>query len=1076
VGQVRPANNHSRSLVDFLNHYKELKHYHIVYDELLVKEKGDSVTIQYELLNPDTALILVFTQQHALTYTRTAPGVLVIKDKGEANTASGSLSSFFPIHGRITNNKGEPLYKASIIILAKQAGTEANADGSFSIICCRGDKLYISYIGYAGKEVTVTGDAFLNITLDDAADTCDAAVVHGFPPIKPSLSTASVSTVQIDEPIVNTSIFSRIQGQVAGLNVSASGGVPGGMENVNIRGITSLGQASGWSNMPSSAPLIVIDGVPMPELAPINQVPSMLGNPADVGIAAKGFGYMYTLSPEDVESIEVQKDAAATAIYGARGANGVILIRTRRARQGRSAFSFSLTTGFGRITTAMNLMNTRQYLNMRYEAFANDTTTWQQSALSQTYDLRGMDTTRYTDFKRMMVGGTAKINNYNFGWTKGNNLFSLLLSGTWHTETSVFPGDISANRASLTGDFIYHPGKKLTLGLTGITSHTQNNWTPFNPMLGMLLAPMAPSLLNANGDLNWGDDRGSFINPLSIFRNKLVINTFNTILHTHGTYHIGNGLKAEISVGYNNLSTGEEARFPISAKNPAMPNVTGTYASALNRFVTWNLEPQLQHTYTTPGGLTIHSILGSSFLSMKNNKSSEVLDGYSRDEQLGRTGATDSTLEKTFFLYRYLSGYSRVDLAWKQKLLLSLTFRLDESSRFGQNNRLAKMGSAGSGWIIKNVDTSKIHNSILSYFKLRGSLGLTGNDMGIEDYGYMSLYQPVTTVQPYQGIQALAPTVLSNPYYQWEYTTKHELATEIGMFNKHLDITLAYYLNKSSNLLIKKPLPAQTGFSTIIGNYNATVQNSGIELEASFHKKWKNISYDATLAMAWPQNKLLRFPGLEQSAFAHNLVVGQSVTVERVKTAQGVDPQTGVFKAGDSTVAGNHDPKMLGGFNQTIRFNNHWLLQTSVEWQKKLAPYYLMYMYSYDGPGKRADGFLMNQPAELSGNHWQKPGDNATWQKFSAKPSSVANTSLDNYTGSNAQLVNASYMLLRNIRLGYEHEKAVFKKWGIKKAVFFLNGENLLMITPYKGCDPLVANPLVVPPLKVITLGITLTF
>jgi len=455
--QSYPLSCHPCSFNRALDKYSKISHIPVICDLDVMDVIGDLIYCDSIPVDTAAARRFLLKNQHRVTGYYSEYGELVVYDKLNENITTHE-PIFYLLHGRVINAKGAPLPGASVVVRAKLTGTEANNDGVFRVLCNPGDKVIVSYIGYKDKEITATGNDFIIVTLDQDADNCDAAVVNGYRPVNALLSTASVSNVKFEQYVVNTSILTLAQSQVPGMNVSGSPGVPGAFENVNIRGLTTPGLTPGWSNTPGSPPLIVIDGVPMPELAPINQVPSMLGDPGDLGISKNGLGYMYTLNPADVESIQILKDAAATAIYGSRGANGVILLRTRKARQGKSTLQFSATTGLGHITTAINLMHTRQYLDMRYEAFDNDKINWRQLSGPQVYDLKNMDTTRDTDFKRMMLGGTAKITNYNMSWTKGNNLFSILLSGSWHTETSVLPGDISATRGSLRPILPFHLG------------------------------------------------------------------------------------------------------------------------------------------------------------------------------------------------------------------------------------------------------------------------------------------------------------------------------------------------------------------------------------------------------------------------------------------------------------------------------------------------------------------------------------------------------------------------------------------------------------------------------------------
>jgi TonB-dependent starch-binding outer membrane protein SusC len=1076
TGQSKDPTCRAYTLDSFLTHYENVKKIAVVWSRPAVKRYGDPVYMDCLPANLDSAFQIVFKTQRFFTYKFTRKGALLIhkKTREEIALMPQNCKVFW---ARITDSEGTPLPRATIQFKDKRAGAVADEAGLFIITWCRGDILVISHINYRTRELAWNDSSGIVIKLEQEATAYDPAVVNGYVELSPLKNTATISRVLPHQP-VNSTILESMRGQVAGAVFGITSGLPGASPSVNIRGYSSIGEVVGWHNRPTNYPLIVINGVPMPTLLqPLNQLTSIAGDPNEKGISARGLNPLYTINPLDIESVQVLKDAAATAIYGSRGDNGVIVLRTKRASGRSPKLTVSSFAGVGRITRAISLMNTREYLDMRYEAFGTDGTDWRTSN-NLAGDLKVMDTSRYTDFKKWLLGGTAKITDNYISFSQGNSRFRSFISGSYHQESSVLPGDISGKRGSVTGDLAYYSkNQKLSAGFTAFTTLTKNNWISENVMPAMLLVPHAPDFMKSGDSLNWGEGNGTFLNPLSFFKNTIIIRTSNTLVHTHVMYKMGRRFKAEISLGYNNMATGEEARFPIGAKNP-VGNPRGAITYAHNRYETYNLEPQLQYNWNNAAGnLKVASIVGGSLLKQRNTRSIDEYSGFSTDDSLGKPGAYTSFLPNHDKLkYRYLSGFSRVSASFKNQYLFSATFRMDASSRFGAKNRVARLGSAGASWIFLNRDTFELPRRVINFGKLRASTGITGNDQ-IGNYGFLNGYTFYSGSQLYQGLPALTAAALSNPLYQWEYTRKLEIALETSFFNRSVDLTLIYYRNRTTNQLINNLLPSQTGFSSIItNNFSAVVQNSGFELEAGINKEWKLISYSARLTLAIPRNKLLRFPGLELSPYKNTLVVGQSLTVEKILPYGGIHHQNGVYTVIDTIprVAGNHDPKLLGGFVQTIGFRNRLHLQTIWEWRIQKASHYMLFMYNQLAPGKKNETYYMNQPADLV-NHWKKEGDPAPWQKFSAKNNSTVNTAINYWKNSNAQLVNASFLLLKNIRLTYDLPPALIKKCGLRNAVFFANGENMVTVTAYEGADPQVADPLVLPPLKVITLGITLT-
>jgi hypothetical protein len=376
----------------------------------------------------------------------------------------------------------------------------------------------------------------------------------------------------------------------------------------------------------------------------------------------------------------------------------------------------------------------------------------------------------------------------------------------------------------------------------------------------------------------------------------------------------------------------------------------------------------------------------------------------------------------------------------------------------------------------------------VSFAKIRGSYGTTGNDQ-IGDYGYLDLWSPVNVTSPYQGIPAFTPTRLFNTDYAWEVNRKLEGAVEIGLFRDRLLASVAFYRNRSSNQLIAYSLPSQTGF-TSLGNKNfpAVVQNSGLEITfTAKNTSSKNFSWTTSVNLTIPRNKLVSFPGIENSAYASTLEVGQPITIQTGYLYNGVNSSTGLFEVVDVNPdgiidtkdlvhSGNRDPKFYGGMSNTFSYRS-FELYFLVDGRKQSGVNTLLSIYggSSTPPGRINTDQWNNQPVSIL-NRWVKQGDVAQFQKYTATSGTPAYNALQNYLLSNAFLTDASFIRLRTLSMAYHLGEAALKKMHLSNFRIFIQGQNLLTVTGYKNSDPETQNAFALPPLRTITAGFTCTF
>jgi TonB-dependent starch-binding outer membrane protein SusC len=720
----------------------------------------------------------------------------------------------------------------------------------------------------------------------------------------------------------------------------------------------------------------------------------------------------------------------------------------------------------GRSLPAMPLMNTEQYLEMRREAFANDNST---ITAAKAPDLVLWDQNRYLDLNKLILGGTSNNLNEHFSFSQGDSLYQFMLNGGYGSQTATLPSDVYGKRWSLLSDFYYRSkNRKLKTGITVSYGLAENKWLTDNIMYATLLAPNVPELTDSDGNLVWEEKDAKFRNPLSYFKMTDHLQTGNSLLHAYVQYRIFRKWRLETSVGYQEIRVQERSRKPITAYDPeSIP--TGTYSEAKNRFTTWIAEPSLHYTDSLFKRIRIEGVIGASWSAQMNDRWMHEYSGYTDDQLLGVTSAAKGSkydFDKSKYLF--LSTFGRLRFNYKDKYFLSLTVRRDGSSRFGPENRYANFGAIGAGYIFWEKENDKGANS---YAKLRASYGTTGNDQ-IGDYAYLNTWNKAA--QQYQGITGIYPEGLANPYYQWEVTRKLEAGVELRI-NDYFSATVIGYRNRSKNQLINYVLPGQAGFGSIVQNFPAIIQNTGVEVDAVFKKTWGKFIWCSKVTLAVPQNKLIMFDDLENSNYANKLMIGKPLNILIAQHYTGVDSATGLFAIADPSEkkAINYDPVFFGGIRNIFHFKQFYL-DTYFEFRKQNAQHPFAFLYRSYFPGSANVDFFNNQPVDLN-NRWRQRGDEAAWQKVSTLTTGTVKNAISNWTNSDAQLMDASYLRLKNIQLGYTFSDKFCKKRHIKGTNVYISAENLFTISPFEYADPELQVPFSLPLQRTVTVGLQVT-
>ncbi len=429
-----------------------------------------------------------------------------------------------------------------------------------------------------------------------------------------------------------------------------------------------------------------------------NNLPTIAAGSA---IGSPGKNSFDLINVNDIESIEVLKDADATAIYGSRGANGVILVTTEEGHAGKANINIHVNTGLGNITRFPEMMNTQQYVAMRREAITNDGNIPNGTNAP---DLFKWDSTRYTDFKKLLIGGTAKIHNAHVSVSAGSKTTRYLLSASYRKETTVFPGAFADNTYH-SHAHLNHRSKnnRLKVALSALATHDNNNSLARDFTTHVTQPPNAPELYDSAGNLTWQKGDFSFNNPMAILQQPYHIVTNNILTGLNISYRLLQHLTLKLNGGINNIKTDESLLQPRSSFNTYVaPNVTGTAYFAYCKLKSWIAEPQLEYTGNMGKG-KFSILIGSTYQQLTSRITNEAAFGYPNDSVLTDVSKAKSrTITPTNANYKYLGAFGRLSYDWLNKYIINLTGRRDGSSRFGPGRQYGNFGAIGAAWIFTN--------------------------------------------------------------------------------------------------------------------------------------------------------------------------------------------------------------------------------------------------------------------------------------------------------------------------------------------------------------------------------------
>ncbi|MCJ8208864.1 SusC/RagA family TonB-linked outer membrane protein [Mucilaginibacter sp. RS28] len=982
------------------------------------------------------------------------------------------------VSGMVVDEEGQPLPGVTILLKSsRMASTATDVNGHFGIDISNDNEILVfSLIGHKTQEVTAKSIiAGIKIVMHPISASLNEVQVIGYGTTTRALNTGSVSSITAkdiaNQPVSNP--LSAMQGKLPGVQITQNNGLPGAGFRVQIRGVGSINSGT--------LPLYVIDGVPFTLFNA--SVPPTDGLNA-FGISAANGGETSPLgmiNPDDIERIDVLKDADATAIYGSKGANGVVLITTKKGTGGQTRYNLNFYQGTSKVAHFIDELNTADYLAMRRAAFAAAGVT---PTTTNAPDLLVWDQNAYTNWQKKFIGGTANTTNADFSINGGNTQNTFLFSTNYRHEGTVFPGSLGANTFSNR----LNAGHKSQDNRFGINlnvnyAYQQNNLIGTDLSTLYNLPPNMP-LNNADGSLYWNN---SITNPLAYLLRPSKNTTTNLLSNMDVHYDLLPGLTLKANMGYSLTGLKQTLETPLtslnpSTINPSSPSNNTRYAD--NTTSNYIIEPQIRYQHKIAKG-DLTALVGSTFQRTLTDGISLRGTGFSTDALLGSFYNAASVINygSSNSDYKYTALFGRLNYTWENKYLIDGTFRRDGSSRFGANNRFGNFWAVGAGWVFTEESFMK-DIPALSFGKIRGSYGLTGNDQ-ISNYQYDAYYSTSGTANSYQGQAILYPSNVPNPNLHWETNKKLDIAIELGFLKDRIYVKADYFRNRSSDQLLPVSLPTQAGMSSYTDNFPAVVQNYGYEFELNTtNVKLKDFRWSTAFNLTIQRNAIISIQN--PSKLFYTYIIGQPVNGIMLYHFTGIDPATGIptyqDMNGDGSISYANDraPAPLGhpyygGITNSFTYKTL-TLDVSFLFNHRMG--YINNTSSYPF------GSTMSNQNISALQRWKAPGDISMYPGATT----IGSNPYYLYNSSDANWGDASFIKLKTVSLNYALPQPLVRKIGFRNASVFARGENLYTWAKQKytydpettvsGAAPGVGTGqfIAMPQLRTIVLGLNCTF
>jgi TonB-linked SusC/RagA family outer membrane protein len=971
------------------------------------------------------------------------------------------------ISGVVIDAKGEPLIGVSILIKGTTSGTITDVNGKFTLppVSSNNPTFVFSYIGYDAQEVSYKGQ-ILRVQMVENAKSLEEVVVVGYGTQRKKDLTGSVAIVKSSDikSLPVPSVSDALQGRAAGVQV-ISNGTPGSDATFRIRGIGTINDAN---------PLVVIDGFPID-------------------------GGLNQLNMEDVESIQVLKDASATAIYGSRGANGVIIITTKHGTGAKSQLNFSYSYGTQTATNMPKMLNASQFATLHNEMLANAGLTQNPEFADPTSLEAGTD----------WLGAffrTAPMHNYSLNYSGGSDKSNMYVSANYFNQDGIV-----INTGFKRFTFQLNTDTKVTSFLKFGNSLTLNhdvknsgNYSIRNAMLALPTQAIYHLDGSYTGPVGLPINSGDITNPIGSAKTvQSSTEGYNLMGNIFGELEIIKNLKLKTTFGMQANFWDARTWSPKYAwdSNVQLESYLG---QQYNKSLTWLWDNTLTYDKTfgkhklgimagTSAQENRYNYMNGSVQSFASNVTQQLSNGILLPKVGGSTAS-----------YAMMSYMGRVNYAYADKYLFTATLRQDGSSRFGEKNRYGLFPSASAAWRISEEDFFK-SITFVNDLKLRAGYGVTGNQ-SIGNYSFASSLNTIKYNFNNNVVSAVVPTVMPNPYVQWEQQKQANIGFDASMFNQRVEVTIDAYLKQTDKMLVPMVVPVSTGYSDIyVPSINAgTMENKGIELTVNTKNltgdlKWNtmfNVSFNAnkvisindTVPMSsgsigLNQNLALIQAGLPINEFYGFVTDGifqnqQEIDAHAIQVP-GNDPNNrtspgdirfkdlnndGVINDKDRTYLGNPNPTFTFAMNNTFSYKG---IDLSIFLQgvagNKICNANRFWSEAMDVAQNQTTATLKRWTAEGTSN---------------IMPRAVFNDPNKNTRPSDRYIEDGSYMRVKNVTLGYTLPTSLIKKAKFSTARFYISAQNLFTITKYSGFDPEVgSNGIdngVYPVTRTISVGVNL--
>ncbi len=962
------------------------------------------------------------------------------------------------ITGFVTDNSdGSTLPGVTVQAQGTNNGTVTDIKGAYSLTIDNSVKvLQFSFMGMRTEERNIGSSTVINVSLEADDISLDEVVVIGYGSVKKSDLTGSVASVNMEKlaEIPANSFDKKLQGRVSGVQVTSLSGQPGGASSVKIRGGNSI--------MAGNEPLYVIDGVLMES----QQNFSWIGSPAENGLSS--------INPNDIETIDILKDASATAIYGARGANGVVIITTKKGKIGKDRISFSAYIGMQQKASDVKVMNASQYATLYDEAGYNAKPD-NYIPLYPNPDSLGVGTDWQNEIFR-----NAPIQNYQLTFSGGNEKTQYSISADYFLQDGIIVGS-DFTRYSFRVSLDHKINKKLKIGTSIGYNKTISNTVPTDTPGGffpgvvntaLTISPVLP-VFNEDGEYTLTDPNADawLDNPVAVTRIVDAVSNINRLLgNIYLEYEIIKDLKFKTSLATDIYHQTQDMYTPRTV-------YSGSFNDGQARFATSDMQALITEntlSYKKHFG-QIHQINAVAGFTFQNNKHRSFIDIATKfpNDLLGYYGiqyAEDMpTIFASFVESAIVSYLGRVNYNLNERYLLTLTGRVDGSSRFGSNNRYAFFPSAAIAWRIIQEDFIK-QSGIFSDLKLRVSYGKSGNDR-ISDYSYISTLEG--SIYYFNGgypASGFAPSRPANANLKWETTNQFDIGLDMGFLNSRISLTTDYYYKKTTDLLYNSDMPYTSGYSGYLENIGS-MQNTGFEFTLRTANLINRFKWNTDFNITFNKNEILNLNG--KSLYINNdtykLKIGSWSIIKEGEqmgsfygyeadgiwqldevieaNSYGCEPgdfkyvdlnNDGVIDASDRKIIGHALPKFFWGMNNSFSYGN---ISLDIFIQ-----------------GQHGNQILNSNRFELeSGNGLSNASIDMLDRWTPDNPSNVyprANREADYLHMSDRYIEDGSYVRFKVITLSYNLPAKWMSSLKIDNAKIYCTGENLLTFTNYTGFDP----------------------